>query len=672
MKRFLIAVLLAVLCALFACASVFADSAEFDDDTVIVVMKPQIGAMRLMSSDSSGYDFGSLDVADVKKIAELDSESMSLFSIGNSTEEMLCLTLAQSGGDKVLEAVDALNGMDNVEYAQPNYVYHLDATVNDSYYSSQYALPKVGAPAVWDIGIDCSDTVIAVLDSGVKLLHEDLRDNLWADASGNTGWDFIGNDALPDDTVGHGTHVAGILSSVTNNRKGVASISGNAKIAVFKVFDDANSNTAAICEALQYMLDYEKKYGSTFSVVNCSFGGTAYDKSFYKLIKACSDKVFVTAAGNSHVNLSRTKTYPGCYNLPNIICVANSAEDDTLYSTSSYSTSYVDIAAPGENILSTYHNSNYSYALMSGTSMATPLVSSAVAALLSKCPKLTPTEAKGYILSGADYVEKLDGYVAGSRRLNAYKPIALALSPVTVTFNSAGGTSVAKQSLNYGECASEPAQPVRTGYDFNGWLLDGKLYDFTAPVTEDITLTASWTIKSFIITWRLDDNTLLDRDIVTYGTVPAHAAPEKESDDEYDYVFTGWTPEVKAVTGDAEYTAVYAPVLKNYSSEIELYDEFDDTLELIKLAGADGSAVIKVKNTGAADSETPMLVVLIAEYDDNDTLLNIERIAFSEDAVIPDVSGRNCRIFIWTAENEPVTECITDVDSFFTFTNTLD
>lgn len=729
------------------------DRPLFDDSSVIVVTKPQSGLFRLQSA-SADTIMEELGITDVTKIASLPdnkaSSGFSLFSLSGGDRDILKLTLPEAGEENVLNAVSALNSSGTVSYAQPNYRYYLDSTPNDPSYSSQYSLKKIGAPSVWDMNIDCSDTVVAIIDSGVQLEHEDLRDNLWTDVNGYHGYDCIDRDYIPDDNVGHGTHVAGIVSARTNNRLGVASLAGKAKIAAFKAFNDKEGSTATICIACGYMRSYEQAYGKTFSVINCSFGGPD-DNAFKEMLALFDDKIIVAAAGNTdaasarNIDSAGNLTYPACYDLDNIISVANTTSGDILSSTSCYGKTNVDIASPGDRILSTYYSatSNSEYSEVSGTSMATPLVASTAAVLKSKLPELTPAKVKEYILDGADHISGLDNYISCGRRLNAYGALSLALSDITVDFDTDGGSAVAVQTVGYEGFAVEPSAPEKTGYDFTGWLLDGEPYDFDTPVTNNITLVASWKKKTYTITWKTDtsdpdtpgvlgtttveygdipvfpsptkdddnyytytfsgwspkvtaatedteytavftgtprlytiiwkndDGTAIQTDRLTYGAIPAPPAVSKNDDDGYTYTFSGWSPEVAAVTGDKEYTAVFSAAEKITFTEIAVTDEFRDVLKLLKSVNGDGDIVIKTEAAAQDDDGPssapplmPSIYAYVTVYEDG-SLVSVTKTDLNAGIPVPALEGREYRVLIWTEDNEPVTDVITDVNEFF-------
>src|SRR5512137_2937187 len=140
----------------------------------------------------------------------------------------------------VQEALELFRQDPRVEFVEPNYLRQLQRTPNDTSYPSLWGLPRISAPAAWDVATNCGPVVVAVIDSGVDYDHPDLAANIWVNSdeiAGNgidddvngkiddtRGWDFVFEDNDPMDVDGHGTHVAGTIGAVGDNALGVTGL----------------------------------------------------------------------------------------------------------------------------------------------------------------------------------------------------------------------------------------------------------------------------------------------------------------------------------------------------------------------------------------------------------------------------------------------------------------
>ncbi|MFC7373182.1 S8 family peptidase [Fictibacillus iocasae] len=256
----------------------------------------------------------------------------------------------------------------DVEYVEPNYTYHANWTPNDTYYASyQYAPQKVGAPSAWDITRGSSTTKVAILDTGVDYNHPDLAGKVIK------GYDYIDNDWDPMDLNDHGTHCAGITAAATNNSRGIAGMAPNVSIYAVRVLDaNGSGSLSGIANGIYHAADNGAK------VISLSLGGPSGSTSLQNAVNYAVSKgaVVVAAAGNESTS---APSYPAYYS--NTIAVAATDSADRLASFSNYG-SWVDVAAPGVDILSTVPGGSYAY--MSGTSMATPLVAGVAGLLASQ------------------------------------------------------------------------------------------------------------------------------------------------------------------------------------------------------------------------------------------------------------------------------------------------
>ncbi len=269
-------------------------------------------------------------------------------------------------GKSVEQAVQEYNKNPNVEYAEPNYIFHASQTPNDPYYPSQWGLQKIQAPQVWEFCGTGKGIRVAVIDTGVQDDHPDLRGKVVR------GYNYVNGNWNPYDYNGHGTHVAGIIAANTNNGIGIAAVAPDAQIYAVKVLNDNGSGTLAnVAAGIRHAADN----GS--HVINLSLGASVGASTLEDAVNYAWNRgsVVVAAAGNAG---STAPHYPAYYS--NVIAVAATDSADRKASFSTYGT-WVDVAAPGVDIISTYVWS--SYARLNGTSMAAPHVSG-VAAILAE------------------------------------------------------------------------------------------------------------------------------------------------------------------------------------------------------------------------------------------------------------------------------------------------
>ncbi len=232
------------------------------------------------------------------------------------------------------------------------------------------------------------------------------------------GWDFANNDNNPMDYDGHGTHTFGTIAAVGDNRIGVAGVAWKASVIPVKIFDD-NGNGASdsvIAKAIHYAVDAGSR------VSNNSWGAAAGEEgdTLYRAIDyaRAHNHVFVAAAGNDRVNndTSSHASFPASYDLDNVLSVAASTYYGYLASFSNYGVNSVDLAAPGDSILSTAPGGKYQY--LSGTSMAAPHVTGAIALMLAKRPTLTATQITNKIVATVNELSPFSRTTVSGGELN--------------------------------------------------------------------------------------------------------------------------------------------------------------------------------------------------------------------------------------------------------------
>jgi type VII secretion-associated serine protease mycosin len=264
-------------------------------------------------------------------------------------------------------------GVDHVVHATD-----LNATAaqtNDPYRAVQWGLTKLQAEQDWARTTGAGVTV-AVVDTGVQAGHPDLAGSVL------TGVDLVnaGGDGS-DDENGHGTHVAGIIAAVAGNGIGGAGLAPNVKILPVRVLDaDGSGYDSDIATGMTQAVDKGAK------VINLSLGGSEESTALSAAIQYALGKgvVVVAAAGNERQS-GNAVSYPAADAGVIGVAATDSSDKDASFSNTG---SYVDVAAPGVSIISTYKGSTYKS--LSGTSMATPFVAAAAALLKAAAPNLTP------------------------------------------------------------------------------------------------------------------------------------------------------------------------------------------------------------------------------------------------------------------------------------------
>ena len=346
-------------------------------------------------------------------------------------------------GLSVEKAIEHYQRSGMVEYAEPDYELHVLLTPNDPNYldGTLWAMNNNGqnggtpdadidAPEAWDTRTAANPVIVAVIDTGARYTHEDLAANIWSNTCVSCpvngvvynndyyGINAIANTGDPWDDHFHGTHVSGTIGGVGNNGKGVVGVAWNVRIMALKFLNSSGfGSTSDAIECINYGIVKGAK------IMSNSWGGGGYDQALFDAIAAARDAdiIFVAAAGNNGSNNDTTPTYPASYALNNILAVAATDRNDLLASFSNYGATSVELGAPGVNIYSTYNTSDSAYNTLSGTSMATPHVSGALALLRAQFPELNYSQAIAELLATVDPIPSLTGKTVTGGRLNLQK-----------------------------------------------------------------------------------------------------------------------------------------------------------------------------------------------------------------------------------------------------------
>lgn len=266
----------------------------------------------------------------------------------------------------------------NAEYVEPHYLYMTNESFvpNDVLYSRyQWNLPLIETLQGWQLNRGSADVKVAVVDTGVDLNHPDLQHQLV------DGYNFVDNNKPPADDVGHGTHVAGIISALVNNHEGVAGMTWYNPIIPVKALDHTGAgSTYTVSQAIIWAADHGAQ------VINLSLGNYAQAQFLHDAIKYAFDKdvLIIAASGNDN---TEKPGYPAAY--PEVFAVAATDPQKNKAPFSNFG-DYIDVAAPGVNIASTFMNNQY--AALSGTSMASPHVAALAALIRSANPMLKNTD----------------------------------------------------------------------------------------------------------------------------------------------------------------------------------------------------------------------------------------------------------------------------------------
>ncbi|WP_372508729.1 S8 family peptidase [Pseudalkalibacillus decolorationis] len=241
------------------------------------------------------------------------------------------------------------------------------------------SVEMVKASRMWDLGYKGRGVVVAVLDTGCQHTHPDLRERV-IDGRNFTS-DYNGNPKIFLDNHYHGTHVSGTIAASLNGT-GVVGVAPEASLLILKVIrGNGTSSYESVIKGIKYATDWRGPEGERVRVISLSLGGGIDDPRLHRVIKRAveNDILVVCAAGNLGDGKGYTfeRTYPSYY--PEVVCVGAVTEDKKPAGFTN-TNDEIDLVAPGVNILSTYTDNKY--AVLTGTSMATPHVSGAAALLI--------------------------------------------------------------------------------------------------------------------------------------------------------------------------------------------------------------------------------------------------------------------------------------------------
>ena len=432
---------------------------------------------------------------------------------------------------------------------------------------------------------------------------EDGKDN---DSNGYIddliGWDFVNKDNDPYDDNGHGTHVAGTIGAIGNNNTGVSGLNWQTQMIALKTLSGAGSGSlSSAVEATDYFTTAKvqatnRNESSRFLGTNNSWGGGGYSQALADSIKRASDQdlLFIAAAGNGggdgiSDNNDIYTNYPSNYTNSNVIAVASITSTGALSSFSNYGAVSVDLGAPGSSILSTLPGNQYG--TFSGTSMATPHVTGALALMASTTSQATAQQLKDALLQSAVATSSLSGKTLSGGRLDVEAAInKLKGAPPTTT--PTYSLTPSASSINEGAVLSSTVATTNlaTGsklyYTLNGTGITSADFSAGTITGEGVTdstgkFTFSHTIKNDLLTEGTESLSIKlysdsARTLQVGSTAIVSIADTSKSSTPLNLVLWGSTSNDKIIGGDGNDTLT--GVAKEGSAAVNLGKGQIDTL----------------------------------------------------------------------------------------------
>ncbi|MBH8567464.1 S8 family peptidase [Microvirga sp. STS02] len=386
-----------------------------------------------------------------------------------------------------------LLGTGAVEYVEPLYIRQPLYQPNDpradstltSLTASQFYLKQIRAYRAWDVTRGDSSIVIGITDGGVRLTHEDLRQQIkhnYADPVNGrdddgdgyvdnfTGWDLANNDndCGYDINIIHGSLVAGVAAARTDNGLGIAGLGNRCRFLPLNIYPNTPTGSFAGYEAIVYAADHGCQ------VINMSWGApggySRFEQDAITYAAVNRDAVVVAAAGNTSADIL---FYPASYD--HVLSVSGVSSTDQKSPAATFN-HRVDMVAPGLSILTTqgYHTvsaggvADADYVAVGGTSFAAPLAAAAAALVRWRFPQLTAAQVMARLRQTTDNIDGLPANAAwvgrlGTGRLNVLR--ALTASPkearvIASTFLPARPTYAPGDTLRLAVDVQNLLQPV--------------------------------------------------------------------------------------------------------------------------------------------------------------------------------------------------------------------
>jgi len=347
-------------------------------------------------------------------------------------------TLAVPQGRGLFQTIREFSELDEVAFAEPSEVgfNSADYSPDNPDFVNLWGLRNTGQTVngatgiagvdincinAWDVTRGHPNIIIAVIDYGADMDHDDLQSNLLP--RGSEDWNFADvNDPVPEDDHGHGTHVAG-TAAAAENATGVIGVAPACRLMPLRVDLSSGVNQNRV-DAINYVARHASAHPHRRYIINCSWGMKGHHPGVRTAIQnaVSSNVIVVSSAGNENRSTDKFPHYPSNY--PEVIAVAALRSDNVKYQTSNYGTS-VDVAAPGHNIWSSFRHNNRRF--MSETSTAAPHVAGVAALVWSRDPSLTNHQVRNIIESTCDNIDAANPGFAGMLghgRVNAFSAVS--------------------------------------------------------------------------------------------------------------------------------------------------------------------------------------------------------------------------------------------------------
>lgn len=377
-------------------------------------------------ADFPEFEFESLSHSHPERLEEIREAALAGEAVTKSNwvyldsyARTIDLKLKNPSIENAKAAVAALQTRDDIGYATCIH-YHTfelftDNTPDDTYFSSQ-SLEEIYVPDAWDYSTGSNLVKVGIIDTGILGSHYDLSPNLNTTISTGLGW--FEQNPTSNLAYKHGTRVAGIIGAKGNNGIGISGICQNITLVSIRVDDE---DSPVLFDVIGDAINYATQ--NSIPILNISLGtdDSYYYYDMYTAIQSYPGLV-VCAAGNSNWDLDTHPIYPASIDLPNIIAVGGTDENNNKKDNSNYGLTSVDLFAPYYSYTTSYGTSYApEYSAFNGTSASAPYVTGVAALLLSYWPSLTTQQIKNSILNNVDVMSSLSGYCVTGGKLNAYE-----------------------------------------------------------------------------------------------------------------------------------------------------------------------------------------------------------------------------------------------------------